>query len=1086
MSLAFSGQLQIAYLSQEDHHVQPEQSSHTPDRLIEWTGERCVPWTGDLQVIYEHYHRYLLARPLVHGKRVLDLASGEGYGTALMAERAAQVVGLEIDPESVAHSRQTYLIEGLEFVEGSMLDLSRFPDNSFDVVTCFEALEHVAEHEELVAGVRRILAQDGIFLTSTPDRLVYTEELHQHNPHHVRELSLAEFRELLDAHFPHVRYWGQAVAAGSLVQPVDEHQPGGAGVIALAREGEDWVERDAYAPTYYLAAASGEPLPDLPAQSILVDVELELVRSVQRAVLGREDALRDREAELIAATQAVAELDARDATARTQLAALAAQLAKAEKDRNVARVRLSHADDEIEQMSIDLEQAKVERELALGSARRADESVVSHQQALAVIRNSRGYRAVLAYYRLVECLAPVGSRRRGFYGRADRAGVGAVRRVIGVRRGSRLASGQSLVLPTSVEPTVSIVIPVFGKWPVTEQCLRSIAQHAGVTAFEVMVVDDASIDDTRLRLRSVAGVRTVELDRNLGFVGAVNAGIEASRGDYVALLNNDTEVTPGWLEALVETGSQPEVGLVGSKLVYPDGRLQEAGGIIFDDASGWNYGKFDDPEREQYTYQRDVDYCSGAAILLRREVLKAVGNLDEYFAPAYYDDVDLAFSVREAGLRVVYEPRSVVVHHEGITHGTDELTGIKAYQEVNRLKLRQKWAHRLAEQLPHDADLVPAAARRRSGEKIVVVIDHYVPRPDEDSGSVRMYGMLLTLRSLGYGVMFVPDNRQCGDVWGERLARAGIEVFYGDTPLEARFAELGGQIVAVITCRITMAWPYLIMVRRCLPGVPFIFDTVDLHYLREEREARLAGDEGGLVRARATRELELALVRAADATIVVSPVEKQLLETEVPPANIFVVPNFHTPHDVASGTRNRTDIVFLGSFAHLPNADGVRWFLTDVLPLVREALPSAPVMIVGRSAPQDLIDLAPEGVDFRGWVPELDDVYAHARVAIAPLRYGAGIKGKVGEAMSYGVPVVGTSVAAEGMAIEHSVTAWLSDDAAAFAQGIVELYQDDDLWSGLSEAGRAFVERTLGSDVFEGRLTSLLESTMSADVDAGD
>lgn len=1071
--------------------MQPEQPSHTPDRLIEWTGERCVPWTGDLQVIYEHYHRYLLARPLVHGKRVLDLASGEGYGTALMAERAAQVVGLEIDPASVTHSRQTYQIEGLEFVEGSMLDLSRFPDNSFDVVTCFEALEHVAEHEELVAGVRRILAEDGIFLTSTPDRLVYTEELHQHNPHHVRELSLAEFRELLDAHFPHVRYWGQAVAVGSLVQPVDEHQPGGVGVIALAREGEDWVERDAYAPTYYLAAASGEPLPDLPAQSILVDVELELVRSVQRAVLGREDAirqledtLRDRDVELIAATKAVAELDARDETARTQLAALATHLAKAEKDRNLARARLTHADDENEQLRIDLEQAKVEGELALASARRADESVVSHQQALAVIRGSKGYRAVLAYDRLVERLAPVGTRRRRFYGRVGHAGVGAVRLVSG-RRGNRLASGPYLVLPTSVDPTVSIVIPVFGKWPVTEQCLRSIAQHAGVTAFEVVVVDDASIDDTRLRLRSVAGVRTVELDRNLGFVGAVNAGIEASRGDYVVLLNNDTEVTAGWLDALVETGSQPDVGLVGSKLVYPDGRLQEAGGIIFDDASGWNYGKFDDPEREQYTYQRDVDYCSGAAILLRKEVLKAVGNLDEYFAPAYYDDVDLAFSVREAGLRVVYEPRSVVVHHEGISHGTDESTGIKAYQEVNRLKLRQKWAHRLVEQLPHDADLVASAARRRGGEKIVVVIDHYVPRPDEDSGSVRMYGMLLTLRRLGYGVMFVPDNRQRGDLWGERLARAGIEVFYGDTPLETRLTELRGQIAAVITCRIPIAWPYLLMVRRCLPEVPFIFDTVDLHYLREEREAQLAGDKDGLVRARATRELELALVRTADATIVVSPVEKRLLESEVPPAKIFVVPNFHTPHDVASGVRNRTDIVFLGSFAHLPNGDGVRWFLTEVLPLVREALPSAPVMIVGRSAPQDLIDLAPEGVDFRGWVPELDDVYAHARVAIAPLRYGAGIKGKVGEAMSFGVPVVGTSVAAEGMAIEHSVTAWLADEAAAFAQGIVELYQDDELWSGISEAGRALVERTLGSDVFEGRLKSLLESTRYAAVDAG-
>jgi glycosyltransferase involved in cell wall biosynthesis len=133
-------------------------------------------------------------------------------------------------------------------------------------------------------------------------------------------------------------------------------------------------------------------------------------------------------------------------------------------------------------------------------------------------------------------------------------------------------------------------------------------------------------------------------------------------------------------------------------------------------------------------------------------------------------------------------------------------------------------------------------------------------------------------------------------------------------------------------------------------------------------------------------------------------------------------------------------------------------------------------MIIGRSAPQDVVDMAPAGVIFRGWVPELDDVYAHARVAIAPLRYGAGIKGKVGEAMSYGVPVVGTSVAAEGMDIEHLLTGWVSDDAEEFARGIIDLYQNDELWTRVSEAGRAHVERTLGSDVFEYHLKTVLSN----------
>lgn len=269
----------------------------THRRLIEWTGERCVPWTGDLQVVYEHYHRYLLARPLTSGRQVLDLASGEGYGSALLAAGAGRVVGLEIDPAAVEHSRRTYQAPGLEFVEGSMLDLSAFSDGSFDVVTCFEALEHVVEHDELLAGVRRVLAPDGVFVTSTPDRLRYTEDLHQHNPHHVRELSRDEFVGLLGGVFAHVKVWGQAVAVGSLVQDVDATS-GPTQVLPLAQVGEDWALQDGYPPTYFIAAASDREIPPMPAQSVLVDVDLTLVRATARELAERTAEFAERTAEL--------------------------------------------------------------------------------------------------------------------------------------------------------------------------------------------------------------------------------------------------------------------------------------------------------------------------------------------------------------------------------------------------------------------------------------------------------------------------------------------------------------------------------------------------------------------------------------------------------------------------------------------------------------------------------------------------------------------------------------------------------------------------------------------------------------------
>src|SRR2546423_864460 len=159
-------------------------SAQTP-RGIEWTGERCVPWGDEVQGIYEHLHRYHFASLFVDGKDVLDLASGEGYGAAILARRAARVVALELDDAAVAHSRSTYSAENLQFVQGSMLELGDYPDGAFDVVTCFEALEHIHEQQELIAAIDRVVNQGGLLLLSTPDRETYNASSHEPNPFHV-------------------------------------------------------------------------------------------------------------------------------------------------------------------------------------------------------------------------------------------------------------------------------------------------------------------------------------------------------------------------------------------------------------------------------------------------------------------------------------------------------------------------------------------------------------------------------------------------------------------------------------------------------------------------------------------------------------------------------------------------------------------------------------------------------------------------------------------------------------------------------------------------------------------------------------
>lgn len=738
--------------------------------------------------------------------------------------------------------------------------------------------------------------------------------------------------------------------------------------------------------------------------------------------------------------------------------------------------RLRRVEAALERAELRLEAETTARRVAEDRADAAAVELEQHRRALTEVRASRAYRLTLAYYRVVERLAPRGTRRRRVYRAVGRSAAHAVRGWRWANAGT-VYSYETITVPgTDQDPIVSVVIPVHGHWSATAQCLRSFAEHPPTLPFEVVVVDDASPDDTRLRLGAVVGVRVVALPTNQGFVGAVNAGIAACRGRFVALLNNDTQITSGWLEALTATADEHGVGLVGSKLVYPDGRLQEAGGIMFDDASGWNYGRFGDPSLERYNVRRDVDYCSAAAILLRRDVLEDLGGLDTEFAPAYYDDTDLAFRVRDRGLRVVYEPRAVVIHHEGVSHGTDEASGIKRFQALHRKKMLARWREELGAHLVQDPANVEAAARRQSSRGVIIFIDDHVPRPDEDSGSVRTFAFLRALRGLGYWVVFLAHNRASGDVWGERLRDEGIEVFSGPEIAEEFLVAVRPAVVAVIGARVTVAWPYVGLVRRVLPGVPFVFDTVDLHHLREQREAALAGSAALTRRAEETRALELGLVTAADATLVVSEVEVEVLAREAPSAVVRVVSNVHERRVAGPGPEARDGLLFVGSFAHPPNADAMRWFVREVLPLVRDAVPDAVLRIVGRGAPADLVALAESepGLEVLGWLPSLDEVYAESRLSIAPLRYGAGVKGKVGEAMSYGVPVVGTTVAMEGMRVEHGVTGWIGDDPAELADGIARLLRDDELWQRLSAAGRQHIDSWLGEAAFEQQVRDAL------------
>lgn len=611
-------------------------------------------------------------------------------------------------------------------------------------------------------------------------------------------------------------------------------------------------------------------------------------------------------------------------------------------------------------------------------------------------------------------------------------------------------------VPYSVEPRVSIVIPVYNHVPHTLACLRALAAHPPQVACEILVVDDGSSDETVQWMPRIEGLRYEVRAHNGGFIEACNDGVARSRGDFVVLLNNDTVPQPGWLDALLETFQRvPDAGLVGSQLLYPDGRLQESGGVVFSDGSAWSYGRFESPEDPRYSALRDVDYCSGAAVMLPRALWDALDGLDTRYRPAYYEDTDLAFAVRAAGKRVLVQPASRVVHDEGTSNGTDTSTGIKAYQVRNRSVFAAKWAPVLAGHLAPGS--VPGPALLHRNQRQVLILDERVPQPDRDSGSLRQYNLIRMLLAEGLHVVFVPTLREHVGAATEALQELGVEVWYAPflEGVGAWLREHGPRFAVVMMVRHHVASECLPLLHHYAPQARRVFDTVDLHYLRERRGAELAGDAALLRNAERTRTRELAVMADSDVTVLVSDAERVQLQADAPDVQVALISNLHEVAGGGARWEQRRDLVFVGGFRHPPNVDAMHWFIGEVFAHIRAQLPDVQFHCIGADVPPALHALAATqpGVQIHGFVPVVTPYMDEVRIAVAPLRFGAGVKGKVNLSMAHGQPVVATTCAVEGMHLRDGEDVLVADDADAFAAAVVRLYRDEALWQQLSCAG---------------------------------
>jgi GT2 family glycosyltransferase/glycosyltransferase involved in cell wall biosynthesis len=636
------------------------------------------------------------------------------------------------------------------------------------------------------------------------------------------------------------------------------------------------------------------------------------------------------------------------------------------------------------------------------------------------------------------------------------------------------APTKPIEFPIHVEVEISIIIPVFNQFHFTQACLASLQEHQNAERFEVIVVDDCSTDATSHVISKIPGIVYLRNETNSGFISACNRGAEQGRGSFLLFLNNDTAVTPGWLSTLRETFEiEPNAGLVGSKLVFPDGRLQEAGGIIWSDGSGWNRGKFDDPEKPEYNFLREVDYCSAACVMVPKALFARVGGFDPKYAPAYYEDTDLAFKVRREGFKVLYQPLSTVVHYEGATGGTDLQTGAKKYQEINRATFAAAWGDVLA-QKPANGDLA-SHDRLKPGQKRILVIDHHLPTPDRDSGSLRMFQLLKILHALGHRVTFLPDNVTNIAPYGAELQRRGIEVVCHPYAKSVReyLTGHGSEFDVVVLSRCDFARKHISNVRQYAPQSRIIFDTVDLHFVRDGREAELTQNEQAKLTAQEKEREEYEVLDQADETWVVSCVEQELLRSARPDKAIEIVSNIVDVPGSRSPFSLRHDFLFIGSFQHTPNVDAVLFFLKEIYPAVKERLPEAKFYVIGDCAPTAIVALASENVVVTGRQPDVSPYFDSVKLSIAPLRWGAGVKGKINQSMGFGVPVVATSVGAEGMALTDREDILIADTPEDFAQAMIYLYESEELWNRISHNGVEKTKALFSCEVAEKQLLRL-------------
>ncbi len=643
-----------------------------------------------------------------------------------------------------------------------------------------------------------------------------------------------------------------------------------------------------------------------------------------------------------------------------------------------------------------------------------------------------------------------------------------------------LDSGQRLSLPTSSSPRVSILLVLFNQAGLTFQCLKSLTNERDV-AFEVLIIDNASSDETGRLLDCIDGARIVRNADNKGFLLACNQGAPLAQGEFLLLLNNDAVLLPGSLQAALQRLERtPDAGAVGGMILLWNGALQEAGSMIWQDGGCLGYGREDNPNDSVYSHVRDVDYCSGAFLLTRTSLFMSLGCFDTDYAPAYYEESDYCVRLWEQGWRVIYDPKVRVRHFEFASAGPSSAWAIDLQTKHRAIFVQKHRAFLQARPVAAMQNIVHARQRMQPSMPRVLFVDDRLPRQDLGGGFPRALEFIHGLVEQGAFVTHYPLQFPF-ESWetGRAILPETVEIAagHGVAGLENFLAQRLGFYDFVIVSRPHNMLAINTLVDRhpdWFESLSLIYDAEAMFSLREIAQAEVFGRPIPPDAQAKMIEGELDLARRANGIVTVSPVEAEHFK-KYANQDIYVLGHSLKPQTKTPDFDDRAGYLFVGAMLanETPNADSLIWFVREVWPLICARGP-AHLDIVGRCEASAVHALAADNVVIHGGVDDVEPFYSRARVFIVPTRFAAGIPHKAHEAAANGLPMVATPLIAEQLGWQSELL--IGDSPTAFADACVRLHNDPKLWSECRGAASAATARDCNPAHFRNVIASMLAS----------